>query len=189
MRKIALTSAIAMALFITSCQKEAAVMPVNSSANLNTVGAQNGTSSSLLNASVKQRAAVNFQANEVFEEPGAFWNDCTQETMNYHGNVHVLVHGVINDKKLTTSDHVNYMNLSAVGETSHMAYRGSVVQNNSTNTSNLDGSYTYHGQLTLKFVAPGSKNNFIQKFYYRIVVDSNGETKTQIDEANYGTCQ
>ncbi len=53
MRKIAITSAIAMALFITSCIKEAAVIPINSAASLNAIEAKPFTSS-LLNAGVQQ---------------------------------------------------------------------------------------------------------------------------------------
>jgi len=140
------------------------------------------------NASLKS-PVVHFQTQEVFEEPGAFWNDCTQELMNYHGNVHVVVQGVINDDKVSTVEHVNYMDLYAVGETSHATYRGSVIQNNSSNTSNVDGSYTYTAQLTLRFVTAGGKNNFLQKWYYHITVNSKGETTSEIDKANYGSCQ
>jgi len=177
MRKILLFAAIAASLSITSCQKETAQLSDNAPPEI--------TSS----ASLQQSKAVHFKTQQVFEEPGAFWNDCTQELMNYKGNVHIVIQGAINDNKVSTVEHVNYMNLSATGETSHVTYRGSVIQNNSSNTSNTNGTYTYTGQLSLKFVTAGDKNNFVQKIFYHITINAKGETTSEIDKANYGSCQ
>jgi hypothetical protein len=208
MRKIFLSAAVAASLFITSCQKEQVQLPDDRFAGNNGVSlkqSSNGSSTELmtagsktsgrndvpgaLNASKKESSTVHFKTQQIFEEPGAFWNDCTQELMNYHGNVHVVVQGVINDNKMSTVEHVNYMNLYAVGENSKEIYRGSVTQNISSNTSNKDGSYTYTGQLHLKFVSPGGKNNFVQKIFYHITINANGETTSEIDKANYGSCR
>ena len=177
MRKILLFAAIAASLSITSCQKETAQLPDNALSEVTS------------NAGLKKSKAVHFKTRQVFEEPGTFWNDCTQELMNYTGNVHIVIQGTINDNKVSTVEHVNYMNLSAIGETSHVTYRGSVIQNNSSNTSNANGSYTYTGQLSLKFVSPGGKNNFVQKIFYHITINAKGETTSEIDKANYGSCQ
>ena len=207
MRKIFLSAAIAASLIITSCQKEQ-VMPDNRFGGNNDVSLKqslNNSSPQLIavgsnssgkidvpgavSASKKQSATVHFKTQQIFEEPGAFWNDCTQELMNYHGNVHVVVQGVINDNKMSTFEHVNYMNLYAVGENSKEVYRGSVTQNISSNTSNKDGSFTYTGQLQLKFVSAGGKNNFVQKIFYHITINAKGETTSEIDKANYGSCR
>ena len=101
----------------------------------------------------------------------------------------MVVEGVINKNKISSVEHINYNNLYAVGEDSHVTYRGSVNQNVSSNTSNSDGSFTYTGQLSLKFVSPGGKNNFVQKIFYHITINANGETTSEIDKANYGSCQ
>jgi hypothetical protein len=176
MRKIVPTAAFAACMFLISCKKE--------TSELKTIQTPEASS-----VTAAKQSAVTFKSQQTFQEPGAFWNDCTQELMNYHGNVHMVVEGVINKNKISSVEHINYNNLYAVGENSNVAYRGSVNQNVSSSTSNDDGSFTYTGQLSLKFVSPGGKNNFVQKIFYHITINANGETTSEIDKANYGSCQ
>lgn len=86
MRKIVPPAAFAACLFLISCKKETTELkPIQTSEAASVTAAK--------------QSAVTFKSQQTFEEPGAFWNDCKQELMNYHGNVHMVVEGVINKKQ------------------------------------------------------------------------------------------
>jgi hypothetical protein len=96
-----------------------------------------------------------------------------------NGTFHVLIHGVINAKKIMYNYHSNIQNL-VVADSDGTQYTGNAI-NKISETSKFDGTFTYRYTENITLARPGRGNNGIIRYDVFLTVDADGEVKVLVD--------
>jgi hypothetical protein len=161
-------------MFITSCQKSAVIpatekKPIASSAlqNIST----NGTTSS------DQKFDLNLASvGEAQSSP------CTAELLKIvSGTYHANIHTVINNNKMSVTQHGNTSDFKLIGLISGTPYTASVNSNQHQDSSLINGSATIIITETTTVTTPGGHNNALIKFDLHETFDAHGNVTTTVD--------
>jgi len=132
-----------------------------------------GVSMLFLSSSTKRTAAViPFNEQTFFTIDDYAWSECSGESIHITGQIHIVVHGVINNNRMNFSIHDNYQGLTGVGETSGKLYAASGVFNDVYN-GNFSGSYTESMKSSIRFNTAGGGNNFVMTMQTNTTVNAN----------------
>jgi len=128
----------------------------------------------LLMSSTKNTAPpVPFNEQTFFPIDDYVWSDCAEESIHITGQIHIDVHGVINNNRINFGVHDNYQGLTGVGETSGNLYAGSGSYSDVYN-GNFTGSYTESTNSSVRFNTAGGGNNLVMTIHANTTVNANG---------------
>jgi len=172
--KHSFTLSIGLLVVISSCQKSAIVPAVEkksvSSSELQGIPANAATS-------YHDRFDLNLADVGVTQA-----SPCTGEQLKIvSGIYHADTHTIINNKKISITQHGNTSDYKLVGLTSGAAYTASVIDNQHQDASLTNGSVTIIITESAVLTTPGGGNNSIAKFDLHETFDANGNVTTTID--------
>ena len=116
---------------------------------------------------------IPFNDQSFFTIDDYAWSECSGESIHITGQIHIDVHGVINNNRMNFAIHDNYQGLTGVGETSGKLYAASGVFNDVYN-GNFSGSYTESMKSSIRFNTAGGGNNFVMTMQSNTTVNANG---------------
>jgi len=172
MKKIATCFVIALAL--ASCQKSA-VNPDKPSLSSKTLSSFNSA------------VPFNNQIDIDIAELGLQVSTCTGEPLQVvSGTYHIDIHGVINQNKLSGTQHQNAQHFKLVGLGTGAAYSGSSTINESFDASFTNGKYVVTQTQTLLFTTAGGKNNSEVRIDVHETISANGQFSAYVDNLRFG---
>jgi hypothetical protein len=118
-------------------------------------------------------AVVPFNEQSVYLIDDYAWSECTGESIHITGQLHVDVHGVINNNRINFVIHDNYQGLTGVGETTGKLYTASGRFTDVYN-GNFNGSYSESMKSSIRFNTAGGGNNFVMTMQSMTSVNGNG---------------
>ena len=172
--KLAFTLCVGALMFITSCQKST-IAPV--------AGKKSVSPSELQNVSANAASSYSDRIDLDLAGVGVVQaSPCTGELLKivsgiYHADTHVL----INNKKISVSQHGNTSDYKLIGLTSGATYMASVIGNQHQDSSLINGSVTITITESAVLTTPGGKNNSIAKFDLHETFDANGNVTATVD--------
>lgn len=116
---------------------------------------------------------IPFNDQSVFPIDDYVWSDCSGESIHITGQIHIDVHGVINNNRMNFAVHDNYQCLTGVGETSGKLYAGTGSYSDVYN-GNFTGSYTESSNSSIRFNVAGGGNNLVFTIHANTTVNSSG---------------
>jgi hypothetical protein len=117
---------------------------------------------------------IPFNDQSVFSIDDYAWSDCSGESIHITGQIHIDVHGVINNNRINFAAHDNYQGLTGIGETSGKLYAASGVFNDVYN-GNFTGSFTESSSSTIRLNVSGGGNNLVMTIRANTNVNANGD--------------
>jgi hypothetical protein len=105
-------------------------------------------------------------------------NPCTGELVDLDGNIHVVVHGVVNKNKISLSLHGNFQQLSGTGATG-TRYAGGGASNAHVNES-FNGAFNAHLVSSTVLTTSGRDNNIFVKARFHVTVNANGDVTAEM---------
>ncbi len=180
MRTLTLAGLLAIALVATlpSCQKELA-------------NKQSAVSASTTSNVVEHKTT--FSDYDSDDDTGGWWDPCTNEYIHVTGKVvgvstYVTVNGMVNVSG------VGYYKLTGTGVFSGTVYQGKILFTGFDQLIwDAEGGYyqekigDFSTRVTL--TTPGGKNNLTYIYYWKGVVNANGDLVVSINKFVYDTCK
>jgi hypothetical protein len=127
-----------------------------------------------MSSTAKHPSAVTpFNDQSFFTIDDYAWSDCSGESIHITGQIHIDVHGVINNNRINFAVHDNYQGLTGVGETSGKLYAASGSYSDVYN-GNFTGSFTESTNSSVRFNVAGGGNNLVFTIHANTTVNANG---------------
>lgn len=126
-------------------------------------------------------AAVPFNDQQSFDISTTLFNPCTGELIDFEGQGHISVHGVMNNNKFSFHSHFNTQGIHGVGQTSGLTYTGNEADNYSVNGSLTNPTLVITETQSFKMITAGGGNNFVVKALFHVTVTPNGDVTTLVD--------
>ena len=173
--KLSFTLCIGVLVVITSCQKSTVVAPTTEKKPVSSYELQGITTNTVTR--FDNRFDVDLASQGVAQA-----SPCTGEQLKivsgiYHSDMRIL----INNKKLSITQHGSTSDYKLVGLTSGTAYTASVISDNREDIILINGSVTIVITESAVLTTPGGKNNSLAKFDLHETFDANGNIKTTVD--------
>ena len=128
-----------------------------------------------------------FNTVETMDVEGSFYNECTNEFINYTGTVHANVFGMFRANKTFVNYHVQY-SFVGVGQTSGKTYRAN-MQERYSESATTRGTMRMQTSTTGRWVTSGSRNNFTTSSSSQVSVNSRGEVTVNVEDPTFNSCQ
>ncbi len=142
-----------------------------------------------LSSFVSSRPAGNgpFNSVETMDVEGSFFNECTNEWVNYTGTVHATVFGMFRANKVFVNYHATYSYVG-VGQTSGKTYRSNSQERYSESATSR-GTARIQTSTTGRWVVSGSRNNFTTSTSSQVSVNSRGVVTVSVEDPIISFCQ
>jgi len=162
-------------LCLASCQKSAVNPERSVSAKAKNLSSINGA------------VPFNDQQDIDISLLGLQVSTCTGEPLQVvSGTYHIDIHGVINQNKLSGTQHQNVQHFKLVGLGSGDTYTGSSTINQSFDASFTDGKYVVTQTQTLLFTTAGGKNNSEVQMDVHETINAQGQLTAYVDNLRFG---
>jgi hypothetical protein len=161
---------VAVIAILFSCQKEITINKANAS---NTSSAVQVT-----------------HANFTYPLDEDIYNPCTGEYVHLSGILRIQSTDVITKDLVNSTGTIRYDSLTAIGNVSHMVYRGTGQIH--LHAQHLLGDYytvkntNYSNRV--KLIVPGADNNLTFLHTFKVVVDANGNIRVEDEKLIYADC-
>jgi hypothetical protein len=125
--------------------------------------------------------ATQVKTNEQFPLDVTMFVGCTGELVHFTGTVHFEDTVVTDDRGNTHfQSHFNSQDVSGVGQTSGIMYRGSEAVNFTTNNTVGPPPFEFTHVDPFHLISQGPADNFICQAVIHVTVNANGETTSEV---------
>ena len=128
--------------------------------------------------------------NESIPVDYSLYNPCTEENVDFSGDLHLLVGGSISPSGFGHFNiHINNQNISGEGDDTHDSYQIAGAANLTISTDMVDNNpLVVNAVLNMQFVSKNTADNLKLQAHFHITINANGEVTAIVEDITVKEC-